>query len=69
MTWTKLKALLFTLTATLVVLGYCASQWFAFNGRAPEYARAVDVPSVSALSLVLLIAFIVMGFVKEEKEV
>lgn len=35
----------------LLVVGYLASQWFTFQGRAPEYARLVDVRAVAMVAL------------------
>lgn len=44
-------------------MGYAASQWFYFQGRAAEYARVVDVPSIRTLALILLLMFVVFAFI------
>lgn len=53
-------------TAAMLALGYGASQWFFFQGKATEYARMVDVPQVRLLSLGLLGVFIALSLVKED---
>ena len=53
-------------TAAMLALGYGASQWFFFQGKATEYARMVDVPQVRLLSLGLLGVFIVLSLIKED---
>ena len=63
------KKLLFWITAALLVIGYTASQWFYFEGRAAQYAKIVDVPSIQSLALLLLVAFIVLALVPEKPEV
>ncbi|MBL8060293.1 MAG: hypothetical protein JNK63_06215 [Chthonomonas sp.] len=52
----------------MLAIGYAASQWFFFNGRAKDYALLVDVPSVRMLSLVILLAFIALAFVPNQEE-
>lgn len=53
-------------TAAMLALGYGASQWFFFQGKATEYARTVDVPQVRLLSLGLLGVFIALSLIKED---
>lgn len=50
--------------------GYAASQYAFFNGRASDYARAVENPAIKTLALVLLFAAIAFSFlpVKEEPQ-
>jgi hypothetical protein len=54
--------------AVLVLLGggYIASQVYAFNGEATQWARTVDNPSMVWLSLVVLAGAIGLSFVKEK---
>ncbi len=51
------------MTAGLLVLGYAASQWFYFQGKSADYAKAVDTPAIQSLSLILLLAMIVLGLI------
>ena len=53
-------------TAAMLALGYGASQWFFFQGKATEYARLVDVPQVRLLSLGLLGILVALYLVKED---
>lgn len=61
-----LRAVLGIVTVALLAAGYAASQYSLFNGSAAEYASRVDTPLVSKLALVLLIAIVVLGFIKEK---
>lgn len=53
--------------ALLLCAGYAGSQWFALTGRASEWARIVDVPSVQGLAAALLLGLLVLGLVPGEK--
>ena len=58
---------------TVVVLlalaaGYAASQYAFYNGRAPDYAQAVDNPAIKILALIVLIAAIALSFVPDKGE-
>lgn len=45
--------------------GYLASQYFAFNGEAPWWARTADSPAVAWLALLVLLGAIALSLVKE----
>ena len=53
--------------ALLLSGGFLASQWFAYQGRASEYAARVDQPSMVYLSLLLLVAALVLGFLPDRE--
>lgn len=53
-------------TTVMLAVGYASSQWFFFHGRASEYAKLVDVPSIRLLSLVILLAFIALAFTSDQ---
>lgn len=55
-------------TLVMLAVGYAASQWFFFTGRAKEYATLVDVPSLRMLSLIILVALITLAFVPMREE-
>ena len=56
-------ALLFALAA-----GYFASQWFALNGRAPEWTALIDTPVVVWLALIVLVVGIILWLIPEREE-
>lgn len=61
MTVAKFRVLCLSITAVLLCGGYAASQWFSLSGRAAEWTRVIDVPTVQALSAVLLISLVAIG--------
>jgi len=63
----SLKTGFFAITATLMVAGYLASVTLSDNQSRLQWARAVDVPSVRLLMLLLLAGTIALGFVKEKE--
>lgn len=58
---------LLSFTSVMLALGYSASQWFFFNGRAADYARIVDTPTMHMLSLTLLVSFIGLWFAPDRE--
>lgn len=60
-----LRTALALVTVGLLTVGYFVSQYAYFNGWAADYAARVDVPPVSRLALVIFLAIVVLGFVKE----
>lgn len=49
-------------------LGYLASQWAFFNGRAAEYAQSLDQPAVRLGALALLLAAVLLAFIPGGEE-
>lgn len=52
----------------LLAGGYAASQWAALTGQAVDYAKRVDVPTIQALALVLLVAVVALAFIPERTD-
>ncbi len=63
----SLRFLLSVLVLLLLTIGYLGSQYFAFNGKASEWAKMVDTPAVVYLSLLLLLASIILCFVPDKE--
>ena len=64
----KTARLALSLVSALILGGgFLAAQWFAFEGRAPEWAQRVDQPSVIILSLAILLAAIGLAFVRDRE--
>lgn len=61
-----LRTALTAITLALLALGYAASQAAALQGRAPEYARAVDQRPIHWLALGVLGAALVLALVREK---
>jgi len=49
----------------LLVAGYAVSQVATLKNWAPQYSERVDSSTVSHLALVLLIAIVALGFIKD----
>lgn len=64
----SIKTGVFAIATTLAVSGYLVSITLPDNQARVQWARAVDVPSVRTLMLVLLVGVVVLGFVKEKGE-
>lgn len=62
-----IRTVLTVATIALLGLGYAASQFAYFQGQEATiaYAQRIDSPPVRLLSLVLLVAAVVLGFVRE----
>jgi succinate dehydrogenase hydrophobic anchor subunit len=56
---------LFAVSAILLVGGYLASTAFVLRGQAADWARRIDQPPVKWLALVLCVAAVVFGFLKD----
>ncbi len=55
------------LVCLLLLIGYAASQYFAFSGRNGEWMRLIDGEPVVWLALVVLLASVGLGiFFREE---
>ena len=60
---------LFCIIVTVaLVCGYGFSQWSLFNGDAAEYATKVDSPLVSALAAIVLLASVVLAFIRTAED-
>ena len=64
----RLRLLLAVIEATLIAVGYLASQAAYIAGTAPEYAAKVDRPEVVLLSLVLFLVAVGFAFLPDKKE-
>lgn len=51
-----------------LAVGYGASQYAYFTGRAADYALAVDQPGVRYAALALLVICMVLAFIPESGE-
>lgn len=49
-----------------LAVGYAASQYAYFSGRAADYAAVVDQPAVRYVALALLLACIVLAFIPDQ---
>ncbi len=63
----ELRAVLSVVVTAALCLGYAASQWAVFSGKAPEYARSIDVPTVKWIALCVLVVCIVFAFVRDNE--
>lgn len=67
---TNLRTAFASLVVVLLVLGWGRAVMAAMNGEANEWARLVDGPQatpIRLLALVVLLAAIALGFVKEKE--
>lgn len=62
-----LRTALSAITILLLLAGYVASQLAALNGTASDYAERVDQAPIRYAALALLIAAIVLAFVRERE--
>jgi hypothetical protein len=62
----KIRYSLGLLAGLFILLGYLASQYAYFSGRAQAYAMAIDQPAIRGLSLFLLLAAIICSFIKAD---
>lgn len=63
----RIKSLLFGVLAAYLIGGYIMSQYFVFSGKAAEWTKIIDVPSVQMLSMVLFLAVIVLWAIPTDK--
>jgi len=63
----KLRTLLAVIVLVLLTAGYGASQFAYMQGAesAQEYAKRVDSPAISHLALLLFLAIVILGFVRD----
>lgn len=64
----QLRLILSACILALLGLGYCSSQYFWFQGRAPEWAQKVDTPAIAWLALALLATAGVFAFLKDPED-
>lgn len=57
----KARTLLGVAVAAAISLGYVASQFAFFQGRAPEYAKAVDTPAIAWVATLAFVALIALA--------
>lgn len=62
----RIRIGLFILSAVLLGLGYCASQFAWFNQNFVSYAAWIDRPEVARVSFVLLISWVVFALIKQD---
>jgi hypothetical protein len=64
----RIRLLVAGLGATLIAVGYLASQVAFFNGQAPDYAKKVDGPQIVLLALVLFLTALGFLFAPDREE-
>ena len=64
----NLRAVLSAATVLLLGLGYAGSQAAAMQGEAANWASRIDSKAVANLALVLLVAAIILSFVRDREE-
>ena len=61
---TKVRTVLSILVIVLLGVGYAGSQFSVFRGNASDYAAKIDSPPVKLLALLILLASVVLAFVR-----
>jgi hypothetical protein len=56
------------LTVLFLGAGYVANQWQVTAGKAAEFTRQIDSPSIRLLATVVLVGSIALAFVPEKEE-
>ncbi len=64
-----LRLALSVVVITGLLVGYLSSQAAFFEKRTAEYAAKVDQPPIAMLALLVLVAAIVLSFVKDQESV
>ncbi|MEJ5171524.1 MAG: hypothetical protein WHU10_11095 [Fimbriimonadales bacterium] len=62
-----LKEAFAAIVVVLLALGYAASQRAFFAGVPEEWAAKVDVPQIRILALVVVIALLALGLVRDRE--
>lgn len=64
---TKARTFLAVLVLLLLTAGYAASQYAYFSGTIVDYSKRIDTPPISHLALVVFLAIVAFGFMRERE--